>query len=184
MVSSFYSPYIELGVSMTSASTQKMLKDFETIASLARVPITFAELQVEELNAPHRKPSSLPTGMLAVYVFMHGDRCLKVGKAGAKSTARYCSQHYGLHAPSTLAKSLIKNQTHLGLAGLDESNIGDWICQNTSRINVLLPSKYGAAALSLLESFIQCRLNPAFEGFESQRQPNRNGLVHSGKPNE
>ena len=167
---------------MNRMSTPNMLETFVTIANLADVPITLAELQVEVLSAPHQRPPSLPAGMFAVYVFLHGDRCLKVGKAGAKSAARYCSQHYGLNAPSTLAKSLIKNQTRLGLTSLDEFNIGNWICQNTNRINVLLPSKYGAAVLSLLESFIQCRLNPEFEGFESQRLPNGKGLVHTGDP--
>ena len=165
---------------MNSDPTSKLLEDFVKVAKLAGVAIPFSEIQVEQLLAPHSRPSSLPVGKLAVYVFMYGERCLKVGKAGAKSTARYCSQHYGLHAPSTLAKSLIKSQSRLSLTGLDESNIGNWICQNTNRINVLLPSKYGVALLSLLESFIQCRLNPEFEGFESQKTPTKGNFNPAG----
>jgi len=161
---------------MNDDATSKLLEDFVKVAKLAGVPISLSEIKVEQLPAPHSRPPSLPVGKLAVYVFMYGGRCLKVGKAGAKSTARYCSQHYGLNASSTLAKSLIKSQAHLGLTGLDESNIGNWICQNTNRINVLVPSKSGVALLSLLESFIQCRLNPEFEGFESQKTPTENNF--------
>ena len=154
---------------MKNLSGNKLVKDFVVVAKLAGISITATEVEVEELQAPHRRPSSLPPEKLAVYVFIYGKHCLKVGKAGPKSIARYCSQHYGLNAPSTLAKSLIKGQAQLGLSNLNEFNIGKWICQNTKRVNFLLPSKYGVALLSLMESFIQCRLNPEFEGFESQR---------------
>ena len=168
---------------MISQFTSKLLEDFEKVAKLAGVPISLSEITVEQRLAPHRKPPSLPPGKLAVYVFIYGDRCLKVGKAGEKSTARYCSQHYGIKAPSTLAKSLIKSQTRLNVSGLNESNIGDWICKNTHRINVLFPSRYGVPLLSLLESFIQCRLNPEFEGFESQRTPTNNNSSPSDRSN-
>jgi hypothetical protein len=151
------------------ASPQDIARDFTAAAALAGIPISASEIEIVELSAPHRRPSSLPKGKLAVYVFIYGDRCLKVGKAGQKSTARYCSQHYGINAPSTLAKSLLTNQSKIGVSGLIEGNVGEWICQNTRRVNFLLPSSYGIFLLSLLEAFVQCRLNPEFEGFVSQR---------------
>lgn len=35
-----------------------------------------------------------------------------------------------------------------------------WILDNTTRVNFIIPSRYGVFALSLLEVFVQCRLNP------------------------
>lgn len=145
--------------------------DFVKAAALAGVEIPRPDIQVACLPAPHRPPSSLPVGKLAVYVFMYADRCLKVGKAGPNSAARYCSQHYGLNAPSTLAKSLLKRQADIGVNGLTEQGVKDWICKNTTRLDFLMPSRHGVFALSLLEAFVQCRLQPVFEGFSSQRFP-------------
>jgi hypothetical protein len=105
---------------------------------------------------------------LAVYVFMFGERSLKVGKAGPNSVPRFCNHHYGINAPSTLAKSLLKLQSSMGGNNLDETNVKTWICQYTARVNFFIPSRYGVLALSLLEAFVQCRLKPEFEGFASQ----------------
>lgn len=148
--------------------------DFAKAAALAGVEIPRSDIQVACLPAPHRPPSSLPAGKLAVYVFMYGDRCLKVGKAGPNSAARYCSQHYGFNAPSTLAKSLLKRQSEIGVSGLTEQSAKDWICKQTTRLDFLVPSRHGVFALSLLEAFVQCRLQPEFEGFASQRLPSSN----------
>ena len=159
-----------MGITVINESIHRILEDFVEVARLAGLRITLAELKVEESNeTSHIRPSTLPADLVAVYMFKFGDDFLKIGKAGPKSVARYCSQHYGLHAPSTLARSLIKHQASLNLPYLDKSNISDWICQNTKRINVLFPAAYGPAALALLESFLHCRLNPKFEGFDSQK---------------
>lgn len=155
-------PTLDLFLEISNAFTQA--------AAHADVLIHHSDMMVEFDEAPHTPPQSLKTGMSAVYVFMYGSRCLKVGKAGSKSAARFCSHHYGAdRAPSTLAKSILKKQASLGVSGLDEGNVEDWIIKNTSRANFLLPSSYGPFPLSLLEAFIQCRLKPEFEGFSSQR---------------
>jgi len=143
--------------------------DFVKAAALAGLDISSSAIEIAFLHAPHRPPSSLPSGKLAVYAFMFGDRCLKVGKAGPKSAARYCSQHYGFNAPSTLTKSLLKRQADIGVNGINEQTAKDWICCNTARLDFLLPWRYGVFALSLLEAFVQCRLKPEFESFISQR---------------
>jgi hypothetical protein len=148
-----------------------IVDDFVKAAVLAGVEIPRSDIQVACLPAPHRPPSSLPVSKLAVYVFMYADRCLKVGKAGPNSAARYCSQHYGFNAPSTLAKSLLKRQTDIRVNGLTKQSAKDWICKNTTRLDFLMPSRHGVFALSLLEAFVQCRLQPEFEGFSSQRLP-------------
>ena len=148
----------------------KIRSDFVEVARLAGISIPLSYIDVQFFTAPHHPPSFLPPRRLAVYVFMLGERCLKVGKAGPKSTARFCSQHYSIRAPSTLAKSLIKRQAAIDENGLDDSNVKAWICEHTTRVNFLIPSpKYDVFALSLLEAFVQCRLRPEFEGFASQR---------------
>jgi hypothetical protein len=143
--------------------------DFVQVAALAGISISLSDIEVEFFAAPHHPPRLLPSGRLAVYVFMFANRCLKVGKAGSKSAARFCNHHYGSKAPSTLAKSLMKRQAGLGVTGLDDANVKAWICEHTSRVNFLIPAKYDPFALSLLEAFVQCRLHPEFEGFASQR---------------
>jgi hypothetical protein len=156
-------------------STAALVADFSRVAAIAGVTIPAEAIVVEEWPAPHRPPTKLPAGMQAVYAFLHAGRCFKVGKAGPNSAGRYCNHHYGVNrAPSTLAKSLVAAQVGLGLSGLDESNVAAWICRHTDRVNLLLPVGFGVFALSLLEVFVQCRLQPVLEGFASQRQtPNQ-----------
>ena len=129
---------------------------------------------VELLAAPHRRPSSMPPGTQAVYAFILGEHCLKVGKAGPKTQARFTSQHYGKNAPSTLAKSILKHRVQVEsllprrrsqeLDDLDHNSIGTWIETNTSRLHVFIPASLGGLALGLVEGFVQCRLDPVFEG--------------------
>jgi hypothetical protein len=157
---------VEISIDRIAAN---IADDFVKAAVLAGLDIPRAEVTVECTSVPHRPPSSLPAGKLAVYVFMLGPRCLKVGKTGPNSAARFCSQHYGIKAPSTLAKSLLRLQSSIGISGVEQSNVKAWICEHTRRVNFLIPSKYGVFSLSFLEAFIQCRLQPEFEGFANQR---------------
>lgn len=152
----------------TETLAKEIARDFVTVAALAGMPVPLSAIDIEELAAPHKPPSSLPKERMAVYVFLYGERCLKVGKAGQRSAARYCSQHYGFRAPSTLARSLVASQSR-DFSDVNEDNVEAWIRRNTRRINFLIPSSYGVFLLSLMEMFIQCRLKPEFEGFESQR---------------
>ena len=107
---------------------------------------------------------------MAVYVFSKGPDVLKVGKVGAKSQARYTSQHYNLRsAMSTLAASILSDREQLGLAHVDEASIGQCIRENIDRVNFLMDKRFGISVLTLLESFLQCRLKPRYEGVKSQR---------------
>ena len=145
-------------------------KDFITVASLAGIPLSADDLNVETLRAPHHPPSRLPVGKAAVYVFCYNGRALKIGKAGPNSSARYTSQHYSPRAAkSTLAASILKHGRGVGIHGVIEAAVGSWIKTNTDRYNFLLDSSYPIRLLTLLESFLQCRLDPVFEGFSSQR---------------
>lgn len=163
----------------------KFLPAFAQAAALAGIQIPISEIDVQFNSAPHRPPSSLPIGKMAVYVFMFGDRCLKVGKAGPKTAARFCNHHYGTNrAPSTLAKSLVKGQRTIGVRGLNDANVENWIRQHTARVNFIIPAKHGILALSLPEAFVQCRLKPAFEHRIWREKPRRpvKSDVHSQNP--
>ena len=147
-----------------------LLDNFRKVVALAGIPLSPAALSVETFPAPHKPPSVLPSGKMAVYVFVWNDRCLKVGKVGPKSQARFTSQHYSpASSNSNLAKSLVAGHEKLGLSGITEANVGAWIKGNVDRVNFLLGVESGIPVLTLLESFLQCCLNPVFEGFGSQR---------------
>ncbi len=150
--------------------TELLVVDFTRVAAMAGVEVGRGQLTVESLPAPHRPPTRLPAGCLAVYVFHLGDECLKVGKVGANSGPRYTSQHYLPNsAPSTLARSILAHAGEFGLDDLDATTVGPWMKQHLDRHNFLLDAQLGVPTLTLLESFLQCRLRPRFEGFASQR---------------
>lgn len=134
-------------------------------------------VQHDHQPAPH-KGKQLPSNQCAVYVFTlsskygattsaGANRALKVGKAGAKCSARFQSQHYGTRtAPSTLALTLLKTTVlwpYLGVVSLDESNVRAWIEQNTDRDNFLLAAE-DEPILGKLETYLKGRLGPVFEG--------------------
>jgi len=129
----------------------------------------------EMLDAPHTRPSSLPSGEKAIYIFMLDEACLKVGKAGAKSKARFTSQHYNPNSsPSNLAKSILKDKSNFiqHLPGsaksealdINEHNIGEWIEKNTSRHHIFMDERTDRHLFSLIEVFMQCKFHPIYEG--------------------
>jgi hypothetical protein len=70
------------------------IEDFRKVCELALVDLSRNCPSVEFLAAPHRPPSRLPMGKIAVYAFHWDDTWLKAGVAGPKSNARYTNQHY------------------------------------------------------------------------------------------
>lgn len=147
------------------------IRDFEQVADLAGVPLSPGAVTIERLPAPHRPPSWLPPGKMAIYVFTYANDTLKVGKAGAKSQARYVSQHYNAgSAPSTLAASIFADRARYGLMDAKETDIGAWIKGHVDRVNLLMDECSGIPILPLLEACLHCRLRPRYEGFKSQRR--------------
>jgi hypothetical protein len=144
------------------------------VATLAAVELPPAEVRLELLPAPHRPPYALPQGTQAVYAFLVDRGCLKVGKAGPKTEARFTTQPYGLGAPRTLAESLLRYHALAArllpaerateLEGLTEASVGAWLKHNTSRLHLFVPADAGALVLTLMEGFMLCRLQPVFEG--------------------
>lgn len=70
-------------------SAMDLARDFISVAELAGICIPLGDVEIVELPEPHRKPTALPNGKSAVYVFVFGNGCLKVGKAGPRSAARF-----------------------------------------------------------------------------------------------
>ena len=137
---------------------------FSSVAAMAGIPLSAGALTIEYLDAPHRPPSRLPPGMMAVYGFW-GDGCwLKIGMAGAKSGARYCSQHYlPGSALSTLAASLVGDPRMASVVGFSPTAAGEWIKHSAHRVNILMPSWQPRELLALLEAFLHLRLRPRYE---------------------
>ncbi len=102
------------------AHVEEALTDFYAAGKLAQIAVSRNDLTVELLPAPHKAPTMLPAGKMAVYAFFVDGVALKVGKVGPNSQARYTSQHYNMgSALSTLAASISKRPSALGLAVVD-----------------------------------------------------------------
>jgi hypothetical protein len=69
---------------------------------------------------------------------------------------------------STLAASILADRERLGLTHIDDGSVGGWIKENVDRVNFLMDERVGVPVLTLLETFLQCRLKPRYEGFKSQ----------------
>src|SRR5712691_7628687 len=119
---------------MIKINPATLIADFVQVASLSGVKLSETDIVHQVLAAPHTPPTDIPESKTAVYVFSWGDQCLKVGKVGPNSNARYTSQHYNPKSSnSNLAKSILKDKMELGLAHLDETNVGEWIKKETDR---------------------------------------------------
>ena len=159
---------------MKEETIENIINDFIKVCTLAKIepPMLKEDIIIEELAAgKNHIPTNLPSGYMAVYIFINEfeGKCYKVGKVGTNSNARYQSQHYtSASSGSNLAKSILNDYSLNDKIEIQE-NVGTWIKQNTTRINLKLKSNRGAFALSLLEAFVQNRLKPKYEGFKSQR---------------
>ena len=133
---------------------KELLDDFLIAAKSGKIEIPPHVICIEKLLMPHERPN-LPHGKMAVYVFSTETCVLKVGKANPGSEDRYKYQHYRPKgANSTLAKSLLADKNR----NLSEKDVSDWIRKNTDRVNFLIDEDVDQFVLSLLEVFLQCRL--------------------------
>ena len=147
-----------------SAEMENALRDFATVAGLGCAPICWEDFELEYWEAPHKPPSRLPQGTMAVYGFWYAGQWLKIGLAGPNSGARYTSQHYSPNsAPSTLAASVVNDPHMVRSGGFSSNAVGDWIKSETSRVNILVDAKHGMSQLRLLEAFLHVRLKPRYE---------------------
>ena len=136
---------------------------------LANVGVNDDQIEVIDNGCPH-KTSTLPKGKMAVYAFFYDEKCLKIGKVGPNSNARYNSQHYYPESSkSNLAKSIISDK-YFEKKGILIDKIGIWIKENTQRVNIIMDKEIGILTLGFIESFSILYFNPKYEGFENQRK--------------
>jgi hypothetical protein len=129
------------------------------------------KLEIARQQNPHAPPL-LGKNQMAIYIFVYKDDCLKVGKVGPNSQARYSYQHYNINSSrSNLANSLINDLPNDKWEGLTPENVAEWIKQNTNRFNILLDVEQGMPFLNLLEAFLQYHLKPCFEGYGIYKEP-------------
>jgi hypothetical protein len=144
--------------------TSSALRDFANAETSAGNSCDLGKVQVDVARAPHR-PRGLPVGRMAVYCFFFRGQALKIGMAGPNSDARFRSHHYSAgRAMSTLAGSISRHPEKVGLQSIPALSTGEWIKDNTDRIDFLLPAAYGKDILSRLETFLHTRWKPTFEG--------------------
>ena len=162
-------------VPMNLSEFSKLVEDLLSSAQQAGLLISPKVIDAEFHSAPHMQPTCLPPEKQALYWFSVENRCLKVGKAGPNSNARYTSQHYNPRSSqSNLAKSILKHPNIIKevlpinqqceIDMLNEESVGRWIKENTNRCNFLIDISLNPIALSFLETFLQVRFNPLFEG--------------------
>ncbi len=163
-----------MGVGAASGiNVESLVRDFIQVSQLSGLSLQASDIETEVLVAPHKR-TGLPKGKAAVYVFFHGNTCLKVGKVGANSDARFRSQHYlPSGAISNLAKSLCLDFTneaarsrffHADLrSGFEAKSVADWMLTNLSRVHFFVDANALTETVRLLEVFLQCRLQPLFE---------------------
>lgn len=139
-----------------------IMKQVETLSAKLGYPILPSDYVVEDLCCPHTWPKRLPKGYIAVYLFFEENTALKIGKANAKSKARYTSQHYRINTTkSTLAKSLMNDPTrHFH----DAADVKNWMLSKLRRINVLIKEEKGKAATELVEAVMHYAFRPTYEG--------------------
>jgi len=145
---------------------ERLIQDFIKIMQISGNEYSRDFFKIEELPAPHVPPTKIPEGNVAVYTFFWEDQCLKVGKVGPNSNARYTSQHYNPKSSiSNLSKSILSNGLDFGMPQLREDNVGKWIKENIDRVNVILDMQEDwSFILNFFEAYLQLRLKPKFEG--------------------
>ncbi len=149
--------------------TEEILKMIRDVTQVLEKTIDLSRIKIMDRGNPHVAPKKLPEGKMAVYAFIYNDIFLKIGKVGAKSNARYTSQHYHPDsASSTLAKSVLEDKTMQSL-GLTKDNVGEWIKTNCRRIDIEIDCDLGIFTLDLIESMLHYKYTPKYEGFTSQR---------------
>lgn len=140
------------------------LNDLVSAASKAGFKLNPNDLQLLTwtAGASGHKPISLPTDMAAIYLFKWNDTYLKVGKVNSNSNARYQSQHYNPNSSnSNLSKSLLADSEFQALLG--DKIVGNWIKENTTRFNILIPTTMGKNFVHFAEAFFILKCNPKYE---------------------
>jgi hypothetical protein len=140
-----------------------------TVATLAGKNISGDQIVVAYLHAPHEKPVGVPAKLL--YVFLLGDKPLKVGSALAR--ARLPNNYNPDPRIDSLAsrilqcKEAIKGVCSLGMHTeidqLGKEHIQSWMERNLALVTFRFDKSIDPMAIDLFEVFLQCKLRPLFE---------------------
>ncbi len=148
---------------------QKIKEKLIQITSILDKKLSDDSIEIIDRKVPH-KASSLPDGKMGVYSFWYGDQCLKIGKVGLNSNARYLSQHYCPNSSrSNLAKSLLQDSDFRDTI-LNEVPIKKWMLENLRRVDIIVDGSCDIFTLGLIESCLHYCYNPKYEGFKTQRE--------------
>jgi len=140
-----------------------------TVARMTGEIINDNQIMFIDKGCPHQS-SKLPQGKIGIYMFEFNGHFLKIGKAGAKSNARFQSQPYSpKSSQSNLAKSILDDVDMKGF-NLNEHIVGNWIRENVRRYDILIDEAVDIFILNLFEAFLHCKYKPKYEGFEKQRK--------------
>lgn len=155
---------------MIEDKVKKISSQFENLTGIK------LQIKIMAKGSTHQ-PNTLEANEVGVYVFYDIINskvvCLKVGKAGLKSQARWNSHHYNLDktTSSSLPKSIIRSQKNLeayfGKIELTKDNCKDWIKSNLSRIEfkiIDIEIEKVKHTLNLLEALVQYEFSPILEG--------------------
>ncbi|PZD96585.1 hypothetical protein DNH61_07250 [Paenibacillus sambharensis] len=135
---------------------------------VAGVKVLDEQIQVENRGNPHKLTKL--NGKIVVYTFSYEGQHLKIGKAGPKSAARVNSHHYDPDSSmSNLSKSIL-GDTDFELYALSKSTVGEWIKNNTERIDILIDYQLGIFILNFVEAYLHLKFQPKYEGYEGQRR--------------
>lgn len=149
-----------------------IVRDFDkTINNVFNIldnPLDHNKYEIIDRGLPH-VPQSLRPGCMGVYSFYYEDRFLKIGKTGAKSNARFLSQHYNPNSSSSNLASSILKDPNMAYLNLNSQNISDWIKTHCRRIDILIDESLGVFTLELVEAILHYKYKPLYEGFSSQR---------------
>lgn len=146
------------------------IKNFlKTITEAAGKEYNESKIQIVDRGIPHI-PKKLPNGFIGIYMFKYKDIFIKIGKVGTKSSNRFQYQHYNPQsANSNLALDILADSS-IRVAGINETNVGDWLKTNTHRIDILIDENLGMFTLNFYEASLQYKYRPKYEGFKKQKQ--------------
>ena len=152
----------------TSNPLDDLRNDVHSLTAAAGYPISESafvviDRAIEPGSGTTHKAEPLPSGKRAVYIFLHGDKFLKIGKVGPKSAPRFLSHHYHVTAKSSLARSILDDPEFADL-NLNDANIKNWITSNVRRIDIIFESTVRPGTTSLIEAGLQYKYQPNYEG--------------------
>ena len=144
------------------SDVKSAINDFIKVSHLAGTPIYLSDFNNVTIQSPYHTVKKRPGGVRTLYGFIYNGQWLKIGVADVNSEARYATQHYNpFSSNSNLAKSILNDPNFSPRLHPDE--IGPWIKENCSRIDIHLPVQIGDPILLLLEAFFHVRFSPRYE---------------------